>query len=93
MLIPCAILLLNYQFILEDSLVIIKEFCAENFTNIPSAIASGANRIELCDNLTVGGTTVSKGVMTETLAYCAEKKCTCLPNYSPSWWKFRIHRY
>ncbi|MGX7024079.1 copper homeostasis protein CutC [Vagococcus hydrophili] len=51
----------------------IKEFCAENFTNIPSAIASGAGRIELCDNLSVGGTTVSKGVMTETLAYCEEK--------------------
>ncbi|MDT2829926.1 copper homeostasis protein CutC [Vagococcus carniphilus] len=52
----------------------IKEFCAENFTNIPNAIASGANRIELCDNLAVGGTTVSKGVMVETLAYCSEKQ-------------------
>lgn len=54
--------------------MIIKEFCAENFTNIPNAIASGANRIELCDNLAVGGTTVSKGVMVETLAYCSEKQ-------------------
>lgn len=54
--------------------MIIKEFCAENFTNIPNAIASGANRIELCDNLAVGGTTVSKGVMVETLAYCNEKQ-------------------
>lgn len=54
--------------------MIIKEFCAENFTNIPNAIASGANRIELCDNLAVGGTTVSKGVMFETLAYCNEKQ-------------------
>ena len=53
--------------------MIIKEFCAENFTNIPNAIASGATRIELCDNLTVGGTTVSKGVMTETLSYCHDK--------------------
>ncbi|HCM89267.1 MULTISPECIES: copper homeostasis protein CutC [Vagococcus] len=51
----------------------IKEFCAENFTDIPSAIASGASRIELCDNLSVGGTTVSKGVMTETIAYCSDK--------------------
>lgn len=51
----------------------IKEFCAENFTNIPNAIASGATRIELCDNLAVGGTTVSKGVMAETMAYCSEK--------------------
>ncbi|SLM85440.1 Cytoplasmic copper homeostasis protein cutC [Vagococcus fluvialis bH819] len=53
--------------------MIIKEFCAENFTDIPSAIASGASRIELCDNLSVGGTTVSKGVMTETIAYCSDK--------------------
>lgn len=35
----------------------IKEFCAENYTSIPLAIAKGANRIELCDNLAVGGTT------------------------------------
>ena len=51
----------------------IKEFCAENFTNIPNAIASGATRIELCDNLAVGGTTVSKGVLAESMAYCSEK--------------------
>lgn len=58
---------------MEEFFVLIKEFCAENFTNIPKAIASGANRIELCDNLAVGGTTVSKGVMMETAAYCSEK--------------------
>ncbi|MDR1522075.1 MAG: hypothetical protein LBS28_04405 [Streptococcaceae bacterium] len=33
----------------------IKEYCAENFMNIPKAIDAGANRIELCDNLSVGG--------------------------------------
>ena len=38
----------------------IKEFCAENFTKIPQAIQKGANRIELCDNLAVGGTTPSR---------------------------------
>lgn len=41
----------------------IKEFCAENFTDIPQAVAAGANRIELCDNLAVGGTTPSYGVI------------------------------
>lgn len=51
----------------------IKEFCAENFTNIPAAIASGASRIELCDNLAVGGTTPSLGVIEETLRYTEEK--------------------
>ncbi|THB62411.1 copper homeostasis protein CutC [Vagococcus silagei] len=53
--------------------VLIKEFCAENFTQIPRAIAAGAKRIELCDNLTVGGTTVSKGVLIETKKYCDKK--------------------
>lgn len=52
--------------------MIIKEFCAENMTQIPRAIAAGAKRIELCDNLTVGGTTVSKGVLIETKKYCDE---------------------
>lgn len=47
----------------------IKEFCAENFTNVPKAIASGANRIELCDNLAVGGTTPSYGVIQATMEY------------------------
>lgn len=51
----------------------IKEFCAENFTDVPKAILAGANRIELCDNLAVGGTTPSQGVLTETLAYVHEK--------------------
>lgn len=50
----------------------IKEFCAENFTAIPLAIHNGARRIELCDNLTVGGTSVSQGVLTETISYCHE---------------------
>lgn len=52
--------------------MIIKEFCAENFTTIPQAIQHGARRIELCDNLTVGGTSVSLGVLTETISYCHE---------------------
>ena len=51
----------------------IKEFCAENFTDIPRAIHAGAKRIELCDNLAVGGTTPSTGVIEETLNYSGEK--------------------
>lgn len=47
----------------------LKEFCAENFTDVPLAIANGAKRIELCDNLTVGGTTPSAGVIESTVAY------------------------
>lgn len=51
----------------------IQEFCAENFTHIPAAIYHGANRIELCDNLAVGGTTPSTGVLEEAFAYTSEK--------------------
>lgn len=39
----------------------IYEFCAENITLIEQAMEAGAKRIELCDNLAVGGTTPSYG--------------------------------
>lgn len=42
---------------------LVKEFCAENVERVPEAIAAGAGRIELCDNLAVGGTTPSHGVI------------------------------
>lgn len=51
----------------------LKEVCVENFTMVPEAIASGASRIELCDNLSVGGTTVSHGVAAKTIQYCNNK--------------------
>ena len=41
----------------------IYEFCAENVTNLEKAMQAGARRIELCDNLAVGGTTPSYGVI------------------------------
>ena len=41
----------------------IYEFCAENVTNLEKAMQAGAQRIELCDNLAVGGTTPSYGVI------------------------------
>ena len=40
----------------------IYEFCAENVTLLKKAMQAGARRIELCDNLAVGGTTPSYGV-------------------------------
>ena len=40
----------------------IYEFCAENVTLLEKAMEAGARRIELCDNLAVGGTTPSYGV-------------------------------
>lgn len=49
-----------------------REFCAENFTFVPAAIDAGADRIELCDNLAVGGTTPSAGVIGAATAYAHE---------------------
>ena len=40
----------------------IYEFCAENVTLLEKAMQAGSRRIELCDNLAVGGTTPSYGV-------------------------------
>lgn len=52
----------------------LKEVAVENFTLIPRAVAVGAQRIELNDNLAVGGTTVSHGVMAEAARYLNEKQ-------------------
>ena len=48
---------------------LIREFCAENMTLVPAAIAAGARRIELCDNLSVGGTSPSYGVIKAAAAF------------------------
>lgn len=54
-------------------IIIFKEVAVENFTKIPLAVSKGANRIELNDNLAVGGTTVSLGVLQEATKYLQEK--------------------
>jgi copper homeostasis protein len=61
----------------------LKEFCAENYTMIPFAIAQGAKRIELCDNLAVGGTTPSTGVIEEALSYAGEKNVPVMTMIRP----------
>lgn len=50
--------------------VLLREFCAENMTCVPAAVAAGARRIELCDNLAVGGTTPSAGVIAAAVGFC-----------------------
>lgn len=52
--------------------MLLKEACVENFTDIPAALRAGATRIELNDNLAVGGTTASRGVMAEAIRYVHE---------------------
>lgn len=59
------------------------EFCAENFTNIPTAIQLGANRIELCDNLAEGGTTPSYAVIEHSIKYADEKNIPVMTMVRP----------
>ena len=46
----------------------LREFCAENLTDIEAALNAGARRIESCDNLACGGTTPSAGVIEQAIA-------------------------
>lgn len=48
----------------------ILEVCIENGTRIDELIGKKAQRIELCDNLAVGGTTVSYGVAKNVIERC-----------------------
>ncbi|GGH98368.1 MULTISPECIES: copper homeostasis protein CutC [Mammaliicoccus] len=48
----------------------IKESCVETISQIEHAIKNGANRIELCDNLSVGGTTPSYGMVKIAVEMC-----------------------
>lgn len=50
-----------------------REFCAENMELVPAAVAAGAARVELCDNLSVGGTTPSYGVIRAAVALAGER--------------------
>ena len=49
--------------------MLLREFCAENMTRVPAAVEAGAARIELCDNLAVGGTSPSAGVVRAACAF------------------------
>lgn len=52
--------------------MLVREFCAENMELVPAAVAAGAARVELCDNLAVGGTTPSYGVIRAAVAHARE---------------------
>ncbi|HFI0272922.1 TPA: copper homeostasis protein CutC [Streptococcus suis] len=41
----------------------LREFCSENHIDVARALSLGAQRVELCDNLAVGGTTPSYAVI------------------------------
>ncbi|MEW4353633.1 copper homeostasis protein CutC [Streptococcus pneumoniae] len=59
------------------------EFCAENGTLVERAFQAGAQRVELCDNLAVGGTTPSMGVMKETLALAKDYEAAVMVMIRP----------
>ncbi len=61
----------------------LKEVCVENFTKVPEAIEKGAQRVELCDNLAVGGTTVSPGVARVTMDYCRNRNVKVMSMIRP----------
>ncbi|EUJ38616.1 copper homeostasis protein CutC [Brochothrix campestris] len=62
--------------------MLLKEVCVENFERIPAIIAA-ADRIELCDNLAEGGTSVSLGVAKQTAAFCAQHKVPVMAMVRP----------
>ncbi|VKP84734.1 copper homeostasis protein [Streptococcus pneumoniae] len=61
----------------------IYEFCAENVTLLEKAMQAGARRIELCDNLAVGGTTPSYGVTKAAVELAANYDTTIMTTIRP----------
>ena len=61
----------------------IYEFCAENVTLLEKVMQAGARRIELCDNLAVGGTTPSYGVTKAAVELAADYDTTIMTMIRP----------
>ena len=61
----------------------IYEFCAENVTLLEKAMEAGARRIELCDNLAVGGTPPSYGVTKAAVELAANYDTTIMTMIRP----------
>ena len=61
----------------------IYEFCAENVTLLEKAMQAGARRIELCDNLAVGGTTPSYGVTKAAVELATDYDTTIMTMIRP----------
>ena len=69
----------------------IYEFCAENVTLLEKAMQAGARRIELCDNLAVGGTTPSYGVTKTAVELAANYDTTIMTMIRPRGGDFVYH--
>lgn len=71
--------------------MLIKEFCAENLTDLARLRAPEIARVELCDNLAVGGTTPSYGVIKEAARYLHEKGMSLATMIRPRGGNFVYH--
>ena len=69
----------------------IYEFCAENVTLLEKAMQAGARRVELCDNLAVGGTTPSYGVTKAAVELAANYDSTIMTMIRPRGGDFVYH--
>ena len=69
----------------------IYEFCADNVTLLEKAMQAGARRIELCDNLAVGGTTPSYGVTKAAVELAANYDTTIMTMIRPRGGDFVYH--
>ena len=69
----------------------IYEFCAENVTLLEKAMQAGARRIELCDNLAVGGTTPSYGVTKAAVELAANYDTNIMTMIRPRGGDFVYH--
>lgn len=61
----------------------IKEFCSENHVAVVKALSLGAQRVELCDNLAVGGTTPSYAVIKHVCQLAHEQNATVMTMIRP----------
>lgn len=61
----------------------LKEFCSENHVGVAEAFAKGARRVELCDNLAVGGTTPSAAVIEYVCQLAHENDATVMTMIRP----------
>lgn len=73
--------------------MLIREFCAGDFTELPRVVAAGVERIELCDNLAVGGTTPSYGMIQEASELVKDRKTTLTVMIRPRGGNFVYNSY
>lgn len=61
----------------------LREFCAENLTNVQRALEAGAQRVELCDDLSVGGVTPSEAVIKQAVELIHKRDATVMVMVRP----------